>query len=125
MLQLDEGCLQYTHSGIPEVVRNSAVGRRDVNEVIDEPKEGTLSEGRTWSRRSSCEVGSHGNVLKMHERCKVITSHECKLSTMLSREQHLRNERFNASAKTSNAAGQEDSRKQICWSDNKAFSQSS
>ena len=75
MLQLDEGCLQYAHSGIPEVVRNSAVGRRDVNEVIDELKEGTVSEGRTWSRRSSYEAGSHGNVLEMHEKCKVIRLH--------------------------------------------------
>ena len=75
MLQLDEGCLQHAHSGIPEVVRNSAVGRRDVNEVIDELNEGTVSEGRTWSRRSSNEAGSHGNVLEMHEKCKVIRLH--------------------------------------------------
>ena len=75
VLQLDEGCFQYAHSGIPEVVRNSAVGRRDVKEVIDGLKEGTVSEGRTWSRRSSYEAGSHGNVLEMHEKCKVIMLH--------------------------------------------------
>ena len=42
VLQLDEECPQYAHSGTPEVVRNSAVGRRDVNEVIDEVKEETV-----------------------------------------------------------------------------------
>ena len=75
MLQLDEGCLQHAHSGIPELVRNSVVARKDVNEVIDELKEGTVSEGRTWSRRSSYEAGLHGNVLEMHETCKVIRLH--------------------------------------------------
>ena len=47
VLQLDEECPQYAHSGIPEVVRNLGVGRRDVNEVIDELKEGTVCKGRT------------------------------------------------------------------------------
>ena len=76
VLQLDEECPQHAHSGTPEVVRNSAVGRRDVNEVIDELKEETVCEGRTWSRRSSYEAGSHGNVLEMHEKYKVIKLHE-------------------------------------------------
>ena len=44
--QLDEECLQYTHLGISEVVRPTAVGKRDVNEVIDELKVGTVCEDR-------------------------------------------------------------------------------
>ena len=59
---------------------------------------------------------------------------ESKPSRMLNREQHLGNGRFSAGVKTSEAArrkglelhtGQEDSRKQSCWSDNKALCQSS
>ena len=80
VLQLDEECPQYAHSGIPEVVRNSAVGRRDVNELIDELKEGTVCKGRTWSKRSSYEADSHGNVLEMHEKCKVIRLHDWTMS---------------------------------------------
>ena len=64
VLQLDEGCLHYAHSGTSEVVRNSAVGRKEVNDVND-VLEGKVCEGRTWSRRSSYEAGSQG----MCSRC--------------------------------------------------------
>ena len=42
-LQLVDGCPQYARSGMSEVFRNSAVERRDTNEVKNE-----LSDGYKW-----------------------------------------------------------------------------